>query len=226
MNLLAFDTSTEYLSIALSYKGELLSREWAAQQQHAELALPEATRLLADAGAAWQDLDGLAVSIGPGSFTGLRIGCGIVQGLAFGLDIPTVGVNTLAALAADQEADQVFTVLDARMGELYLAAFSRTDSGWDEVVATTVTGPQNLPDLPPGLWTGVGSGFAVAGEQLAARYGAAIREVIPGRFPHARGVLSIAAQQFAAGKGHAPDQLQLVYVRDKVALKTSERLRA
>ncbi|MBV8659637.1 MAG: tRNA (adenosine(37)-N6)-threonylcarbamoyltransferase complex dimerization subunit type 1 TsaB [Burkholderiales bacterium] len=225
MNLLAFDTSTEYLSIALRYKGERIDREWPAQQLHAEMALPEASRLLADAGASWADLDGIAVSTGPGSFTGLRIGCGIVQGLAFGLDIPTVGVNTLAALAADQDADRVLTVLDARMGEFYLAGFARNTTGWDEVLETTVVGPQNLPALPGNGWTGVGSGFTVADGLLAAHYGAAINTIVPGCFPHARGVLALAERAFAAGQGHAPDQLQLVYVRDKVALKTSERAR-
>lgn len=223
MNLLALDTSTEYLSIALRYKGETVAREWHAQQKHAEMTLPQIQQLLADVGAGLADLDGIALSIGPGSFTGLRIGCGIVQGLAFGLGLPTVGVNTLAALAASAGADKVLAALDARMGELYLAAFERQGEGWQETVATTVCSPGALPDLPGQGWLGVGSGFGVAGEALAQRYGVQLASIDAARFPHARGVLSLAETAFAAGQGQPADRLELLYIRDKVALKTSER---
>ncbi|HEY9101574.1 tRNA (adenosine(37)-N6)-threonylcarbamoyltransferase complex dimerization subunit type 1 TsaB [Chitinimonas sp.] len=226
MNLLALDTSTEYLSLALLYKNETVSREWHAQQQHAELALPSIQALLADVGASLADLDGIALAIGPGSFTGLRIGCGIAQGLAFGLSLPTVGVNTLAALAADTEADHVLAALDARMDELYLAAFERKGDAWQEVVATTVCGPDALPDLPAGRWLGVGSGFAVQQAALQDRYGALLTECQPERFPHARGVLKLAQHAFAHGQAQPADRLQLLYIRDKVALKTSERTKA
>jgi len=223
MNLLTLDTSTEYLSLCLLYKGEVLARDWHAQQRHAELTLPMMQALLAEAGASFSQLDGLALSIGPGSFTGLRIGCGIVQGLAFGLDIPTVGVNTLAALAADTDSPQTLAVLDARMGELYLAGFTRQGDDWVESVATTVCGPQALPVLPDGSWQGVGSGFTVQGEALTRQYGAQLAGVESTRFPHARGVLKLAQREFAAGRATRAEQLELLYIRDKVALKTSER---
>jgi tRNA threonylcarbamoyladenosine biosynthesis protein TsaB len=223
MNLLALDTSTEFLSIALQFKGETLARGWHAQQQHAEMALPEIQRLLADASAALSDLDGIALSVGPGSFTGLRIGCGIAQGLAFGLNIPTVGVNTLAALAADVAMPRVLTVLDARMNEFYLAAYEQQASHWVQVVETTVCGAASLPDLPGNDWTAVGSGFGVPGSALQQRYAAQLSSIDETRFPHARGVLTLAAETFATGRGLPADQLELLYVRDKVALKTSER---
>ncbi|WP_374349254.1 tRNA (adenosine(37)-N6)-threonylcarbamoyltransferase complex dimerization subunit type 1 TsaB [Chitinimonas sp.] len=226
MNLLALDTSTEYLSLALRYRGELLTREWHAQQKHAEMTLPELQKLMADAGATLSELDGIALSVGPGSFTGLRIGCGIAQGLAYGLGIPTVAVNTLAALAADCEAERVLAVLDARMNELYLAGFERQTSGWQEVVATTVVGPAALPELPGAGWHGVGSGFAVAGDALAQRYGSQLGACDGSRFPHARGVLALAEPQFARGETLPADRLELLYIRDKVALKTSERVKA
>ncbi|PHV11535.1 tRNA (adenosine(37)-N6)-threonylcarbamoyltransferase complex dimerization subunit type 1 TsaB [Chitinimonas sp. BJB300] len=226
MNLLTLDTSTEYLSLALQYKGETLLRDWHAQQKHAEMTLPQIQQLLADAGASLQDLDGIALSIGPGSFTGLRIGCGIVQGLAFGLDIPTLGVNTLAALAADSEADHVLSVLDARMGELYLAGYQRNNGEWQEVLATRVCGPQALPDLPDTGWQGLGSGFAVQGEALQARYGSQLQAVDANRFPHASGVLKLAQAKFEAGLAVPAHLLELLYIRDKVALKTNERTKA
>ncbi|WP_269533414.1 tRNA (adenosine(37)-N6)-threonylcarbamoyltransferase complex dimerization subunit type 1 TsaB [Chitinimonas sp. BJYL2] len=227
MNLLALDTATDSLSLALRYKGELITREWQAQQRHAELALPEIMALLADAGASLKALDGIALSVGPGSFTGLRIGCGIAQGLAFGLDIPALGVNTLAAMAADRHEDAVLVALDARMGELYLAAFCRNAEGWDERVTTRVCRPDDLPDLPDlpdGRWLGVGSGFVVHAERLTQRYEAALSGVDAAQLPHARGVLALAEPQFLAGLAKPADQLELVYIRDKVALKTSERV--
>lgn len=226
MNLLTLDTSTEYLSLALHYRGETLLRDWHAQQKHAELTLPAIQQLLAEAGASLGALDGIALSIGPGSFTGLRIGCGIVQGLAYGLDIPTLGVNTLAAQAADCEASQVLSVLDARMGELYLAGFVRDGEHWREVLPTQVCGPQALPDLPPGAWQGVGSGFAVQEEALAARYAGQLQGSDAQRFPHASGVLKLALPAFAAGEAVPAHLLELLYIRDKVALKTSERNKA
>lgn len=226
MNLLTLDTSTDYLSLALQYRGDTLLRDWHAPQKHAELTLPQIQLLLAEAGASLKDLDGIALAIGPGSFTGLRIGCGIVQGLAFGLDIPTLGVNTLAALAADCPAPRVLSVLDARMGELYLAGFERQGDGWQEVVATQVCSPQALPDLPPGDWYGVGSGFAVQAAALQARYAGQLLGQDAQCFPHARGVLKLALPVFAAGQGVPAHLLELLYIRDKVALKTSERQKA
>jgi tRNA threonylcarbamoyladenosine biosynthesis protein TsaB len=226
MNLLALDTSTEYLSLALLYGGELLARDWWVPQKHAEMALPEARRLLAEAGAKFADLEGIAVSIGPGSFTGLRIGCGIAQGLAFGLDIPTVGVNTLLALAADSTAPKVLAALDARMGEFYVAAFEQTEDGWREALPSTVCAPDKLPAIAGKGWHGVGTGFAVAGGALAAHYGDQLVQVDTKSFPHARGVLKIAQKELEVGRGQAAEKLELLYVRDKVALKTSERQRA
>ncbi|MBV8467503.1 MAG: tRNA (adenosine(37)-N6)-threonylcarbamoyltransferase complex dimerization subunit type 1 TsaB [Burkholderiales bacterium] len=226
MNLLALDTSTEYLSLALRFRGELHTREWHAQQKHAEMALPEIQRLLADAGATVADLNGIAVSIGPGSFTGLRIGCGIAQGLAFGLDIPTVGVNTLAALAADCAAPRVLAALDARMGELYVAGFERASDEWREMTASTVCKPEALPPLSGDGWVGVGTGFKVAGDAIAAHYGAQLASYANDVYPHARGVLALAEVEFKAGRGQPAERLELLYVRDKVALKTSERQRA
>ncbi|QDQ28054.1 tRNA (adenosine(37)-N6)-threonylcarbamoyltransferase complex dimerization subunit type 1 TsaB [Chitinimonas arctica] len=226
MNLLALDTSTEYLSLCLQYQGETLSRDWHAQQKHAEMGLPMMQALLAEAGASFKDLDGLALSVGPGSFTGLRIGCGIVQGLAFGLDIPTVGVNTLAAMAADSGAERVLAVLDARMGELYLAGFEKQEDGWREVLSTVVCGPQALPDLPAGEWLGLGSGFTAQPAALTERYGSQLQAVRAECFPHARGVMKLAAVEFAAGRAIAAEQLELLYIRNKVALKTSERVKS
>lgn len=226
MNLLAIDTSTEYLTLALLYRGKTYTREWHAQQKHAEMALPMVQLLLKETGASWTDIDGLALSVGPGSFTGLRIGCGIVQGLAFGLDVPVVGVNTLCALAADSDGTQVVATIDARMGELYLAGYELIDGDWHEVVETTVCAPDALPMLPAGNWIGVGNGFIAQHDALIARYGTQLMNIRGVVFPHARGVLKLAKRAFEAGQAKPADQLELLYIRNKVALKTSERIKA
>ena len=98
MRVLALDTSTEYLSLALLIDGEILAREAQAGQRHSELTLPMLEVLLVEAGVSLRSLDGLAFGQGPGSFTGIRIACGIAQGLAFGADLPVVGIPTLLAL--------------------------------------------------------------------------------------------------------------------------------
>lgn len=225
MKLLALDTSTDHLSLALSWGGRTLTYAAQVGQKHAELTLSKIHDLLAEAGGALADLDGIAVSVGPGSFTGLRIGCGIVQGLAFGLDRPVYGVNTLAALAALCDGPRALTVLDARMNELYLAAFERDGEGWREVLGSGVYPPDALPDLPGGGWTGVGNGFAVRGAELAARYGDRLDAVHADRVPLAEGVLKVAEPAFRAGQAYPADRLELLYVRDKVALKVDEQAR-
>ncbi|MGH8841670.1 MAG: tRNA (adenosine(37)-N6)-threonylcarbamoyltransferase complex dimerization subunit type 1 TsaB [Advenella sp.] len=97
MKILAFDTSTEYCSIALLLDGELLSREVLAERRHSELILPMLQRMLEEAGLTLTQLDGIAFGAGPGSFTGLRIACGVAQGLAFGAGLPVAGICTLEA---------------------------------------------------------------------------------------------------------------------------------
>ncbi len=130
MKILALDTSTEYLSLALSVDDKVFVRELLAGQSHSQRILPLLRELLDEAGVELTDLDGIAFGAGPGSFTGLRIGCGVAQGLAFGANLPVVGVSTLLALAQASGADHVIACLDARMGEVYHAVYVRESDGW------------------------------------------------------------------------------------------------
>jgi tRNA threonylcarbamoyladenosine biosynthesis protein TsaB len=223
MNLLALDTATESLSVCLEIEGQRWSRDGLVRQQHAELALPWIEALLAEAGATFAQIEGIAVSIGPGAFTGLRIGCGMVQGLAFGLGIPVVGVNTLEALAADTPGERILATLDARMGEVYLAAFERQSERLQPILPAGVYRPDALPTLE-GEWVGVGSGLQAHPKALAQTYRFAHTE--PGRFPHAVGVLKVARPRFLAGEAVAADRLELLYLRDKVALTSAEQAQA
>src|SRR5262245_29622614 len=118
-----------------------------------------ATALLAEHGLSLRGLDGIAFGAGPGSFTGLRIACGVSQGLAFGADLPVTGVSTLAALAEAAGAERVVCCLDARMGQVYHAAYEKGRTDWLVVHEPSLTAPAEAP-LPPGaaLWTGAGAG--------------------------------------------------------------------
>ncbi|BCL74879.1 tRNA (adenosine(37)-N6)-threonylcarbamoyltransferase complex dimerization subunit type 1 TsaB [Jeongeupia sp. HS-3] len=223
MAYLALDTSTEHLSLALFHDGHVTAHDWHVGQRHAEQTLPRLEALLAEAGVARADLEGLAFGMGPGSFTGLRIGCGIAQGLGFGLGIPVIGVSTLEALAQGSGAERVIACLDARMQQIYVASYARDESGWQEVGEAVVCNPEALP-LPDGDgWTGSGSGFAAYGEVLAMQLGDKLAATQPERFPLARDILALALPRFAAGLGRPAHEATLVYLRDKVALKTHER---
>ncbi|GHD58176.1 tRNA (adenosine(37)-N6)-threonylcarbamoyltransferase complex dimerization subunit type 1 TsaB [Jeongeupia chitinilytica] len=223
MAYLALDTSTEHLSLALSHKGSVIAHDWHVGQRHAEQTLPRLEALLAEAGVARADLQGIAFGMGPGSFTGLRIGCGIAQGLGFGLNVPVIGVSTLEALAQGSGADKVFACLDARMQQVYVARYLRGNDGWQEVGEALVCNPDAVPVPEDAGWTGVGSGFSAYGDVLATRLGQHLAASEPARFPLARDVLALALPRFAAGLGRPADEATLVYLRDKVALKTHER---
>lgn len=222
MHLLAFDTSTEYLSVALRSRGETLSRDLRAGQQHSDLLLPLVRELLAEAGLALGQLDCIAFGQGPGTFTGLRIGCGVAQGLAFGAGLPLAPVSTLLALAAGSRAPRVIACLDARMGEIYHAVFQQEGAGWRTVSGPSLCAPAAAPEVAGTHWTGVGSGFSVYHEALSQRYAGRLARVDGTLFPHAADIAALAEAEGPAG-WIAPDQAAPFYLRDKVALKTAER---
>ena len=179
--------------------------------------------LLAQGGATLHELDGIAFGAGPGSFTGLRIGCGIAQGLAFAADLPVAGICTLQALAQGTGAKRVVACLDARMGEVYHAAYEIREGGWHTASAPGLYLPQQVPTLSGPGWIGAGSGFAAYGAALAARYTDHIDGAIADAYPHARDMAALAAPLFERGLGVPAWEAAPLYIRDKIALKTSER---
>jgi tRNA threonylcarbamoyladenosine biosynthesis protein TsaB len=223
LNILALDTSSEWCSAAVWLDGRVLARDTKAGQRHSELILVMIDALLQEAGMTLQQLHGIGFGAGPGSFTGLRIACGLAQGMAFGADLPLAPVGTLVSLAQASGACRVVSALDARMGEIYHAAYQRTQTGWDIVCAPTLSRPENAPDLEGVGWVGCGSGFAAHGEALRQRYGSALDATQPELYPHARDVATLAALVFANGKGVDPAQAAPLYIRDKVALNIVER---
>jgi tRNA threonylcarbamoyladenosine biosynthesis protein TsaB len=223
LKLLALDTSTEYCSVALWIDGQVDSRDVRAGQRHSEMLLPMIDELLERAALRLRDLDGIAYGEGPGSFTGLRIACGVVQGLAFGSALPVVGIGTLLAIAAGTNADKVVCCVDARMNEVYHAAYLWLDEGWRPVHEPTVCAPEAVPDLPDDSWIACGSGFAAYRDALTARYAGKLISIDTERYPHACDIAALAVPHFEAGRALSAEHAVPVYIRDKVALRIDER---
>ncbi len=168
-------------------------------------------------------LDGIAFGQGPGSFTGLRIASGVTQGLAFAAGLPVAGIGTLLAMAEAANAERVVCCLDARMGEIYHAAYARSEAGWLAVCEPGLWAPADAPALPQDAWFGCGNGFAAYSEVLMQRYQGMLSAVAPELMPHARDIARLAVPVFEQGKGMDAAQAAPFYIRDKVALRTDER---
>jgi tRNA threonylcarbamoyladenosine biosynthesis protein TsaB len=222
LKILAIDTSTEYCSVALLH-GEITCQEILAGQRHSELILPMVKQILNEAGLPLVQLDGIAFGAGPGSFTGLRIACGVAQGLALGAGLPVTGICTLEALAQEAGAGFVIAALDARMSEIYHAAYEKTAEGWQLISEPALCVPGIAPLVQGIEWTGCGSGFDLYDEALRARYHGHLQDVLRGLRPNAQAMVELAAPRFAAGLGIDPAAAAPLYVRNKVALKEKER---
>lgn len=223
MNILAFDTSTEYCSAALWRDGRVCERMAVAGQTHSTLLEGMVDAVLSDAGMTLRALDGIAFGEGPGSFTGLRIACAVAQGLAFAAGLPVAGIGTLRAMAAASGATRAICCIDARMHEVYHAAYAFEGGQWREVSAPRVCAPSQVPLPEGGGWTGCGSGFGAYDDVLRQRLGEALDGVRPDIHPQARAIAALAVPEFAAGRVLPAECAAPVYVRDRVALKTAER---
>ena len=228
MKLLAFDTSTEYLSLALMQEGGISTFDVLAGQSHSQLILPQIQTLLDAAGLQLKDLHGIAFGAGPGSFTGVRIAAGVAQGLGLGTGLPVAGICTLQALAEASGADKVIACLDARMGEVYYAAYVKNPgtyqtSAWQTVIEPGLYKPDAVPAIEGDGWTGAGSGWKTYGELLSQAYQSQLRETMPELLPGASAILRLAQPRFASGEVLPAAGAMPIYIRNRVALKTSER---
>jgi tRNA threonylcarbamoyladenosine biosynthesis protein TsaB len=217
--ILAIETSAETCSVALEYDGEVRESFEHAPMKHAELILPAVNALLDAAGVRMPDLDAIAFGRGPGSFTSLRIGIGVVQGLAWGADIPVVPVSSLAAVAQgvlDGVADnsRILVAMDARMGEVFHGEFFKGPGG--TVAAAGDEGVSAPGDLSmAGPWIAAGNGF----ERFEALAGLA-REAIfcrPDAWPRASAVLQLAHAWLLENEALPAGMAQPVYIRNNVA---------
>jgi tRNA threonylcarbamoyladenosine biosynthesis protein TsaB len=179
--------------------------------------------LLREHGIRSSGLDGIAFGAGPGSFTGLRIACGVTQGIAFGAGLPVVGVSTLLALAEAARTERAVCCLDARMGQVYHAAYARNGARWDTLHEPGLYAPGEAPLLHGNSWTGCGSGFKAYRDALEHRYAGSLSAIIADVYPHAREIARLAAPEFEQGRAVPAEQAAPVYLRERVAMRSDER---
>ena len=240
--LLALDTATERLHAALSIGAGEGARTWVHEQAGGAQAsaglLPALAALLREAGLAWPDVHAIAFGAGPGAFTGLRTACSVTQGLALGLGVPVIVLDTLMAVAEDARqraaepvaaGDLVWVLQDARMGELYVGAFSWSGQRW-----VLHTPPALWPlSEPRGRWASRGEGVRLCGNALHAcpaaweGFSAAdARWLVPDAAPRGAALAELARQAWGRREQVDPALALPRYVRDKVAQTTAERAAA
>lgn len=192
-------------------------------QRHSESLLPLVQELLEEGGTGSGVLDAVAFGAGPGAFTGLRLACGVAQGLALGLAIPVVPVSTLMALAQSAAEARVVALLDARMGQVYCAAYERDGEDWVTRVEPCLCDPDALPPLPHGRWLPVGSGCEVLGPRLEQAWRGQLLPAKAGIVPDAAHIATLAVRAYSQGGAVLPEAASPVYLRDKVAQTRAER---
>ncbi|HHQ4523464.1 tRNA (adenosine(37)-N6)-threonylcarbamoyltransferase complex dimerization subunit type 1 TsaB [Aeromonas veronii] len=224
LKILAVDTATEACSAALLVGDKLFSRWEEAPRDHTRKILPMVQAVLEDAGISLSDLDAIAFGRGPGSFTGVRIGISVAQGLAFGAGVPLIGISTLAAMAQGayrlDGAEQVLTAIDARMNEVYFGRYELIDGRMQLVGDEVVSEPAALVDVRgklAGPVTCVGTGFETYGETLSGLADELAESQV--RFPAAEDMLPLARAAWLAGEAVPVEQATPVYLRDKVTWK-------
>ena len=223
-NLLAIDTATESLSVALQFNRQTFHRFEICPQQHSQKLLPMIDDVLNEAGATLADLEGLVFGRGPGSFTGVRIATGMIQGLALGSQLPVVGVSTLATMAqqaiAEQQASHIVTAIDARMNEVYFACFEASAqlavAILDEQVCAPEIAAQSFPaSIPEHNFVAAGTGW----QAYPALTDKSSTQEVSILYPHARYMLALAEPEFEAGRTYSAETVEPVYLRDKVTWK-------
>lgn len=220
MNILTIDTATEACSVALQFNQALFTRYEVCPQQHSQKILPMVDAVMKEAGASLTELDGLAFGRGPGSFTGVRIATGIIQGLALGSQLPVAGVSTLAAMAQQVinsgDVSDVAVAIDARMGEVYFAHYQNQQGIATLMGEEQVTSPETAAEQIDI------SSMAVAGTGWQAY--PVLSELLNGQsvsvsYPYARFMLPLAEQTLSAGQGMAVDAITPEYLRNTVTWK-------
>ncbi|MDT8405933.1 MAG: tRNA (adenosine(37)-N6)-threonylcarbamoyltransferase complex dimerization subunit type 1 TsaB [Methylococcales bacterium] len=229
MILLAIDTATDACSAALAIDGQITERFAFTPKTHTQQLFALIDALLTDANITQQDLTALAYGSGPGSFTGIRIAAGVIQGLGLALALPVVPVSTLAALAQhafnnpDNHFDTAFVAMDARMNEVFFGVYQKDSAGLAQCVGEATVGPAAAVEFPHTPGVGLGSGWASHGAILTERLALWVREIDATALPHAGAIAYWAQYQIDHGRGLPVAKAMPVYVRDRVAKKESER---
>jgi tRNA threonylcarbamoyladenosine biosynthesis protein TsaB len=226
MKLLGIDTSSEACSVALWHDGAIASRFEIAGRRHSERLRPMVDELLAQAGLRPAQLDGFASGIGPGSFAGVRIGVSFVQGMAAALErpvVPLVSLELLALRAFRDGAAVALPAIDARMDEVYFAAYRQAGGEPQAIVGPQVCRPQAVAPLASTPGWGLGSGWKAYREALTAVLGAAPLQLLPDALPDVGEGLRLALGRLERGEGRSAVEVQPLYLRDRVALTLDEQ---
>ncbi|MCX7083024.1 MAG: tRNA (adenosine(37)-N6)-threonylcarbamoyltransferase complex dimerization subunit type 1 TsaB [Methylococcales bacterium] len=230
MKLLAVETATEACSAALYIDGEITERFSLTANEHTKLILPMIDNLMSESGLIPQQLDALAFGCGPGSFTGVRIATGVIQGIAFGADLPVVPISTLAAIAQDyfdsnenMEHITAFTAMDARMGEIFWGVYNRDEQDYVTLIGKEVVTLADDIEFPDLTGVGLGSGWGVYEETLMLRLAGKVKHYEVDVRPRARAIARLGAQGFGQGLAVEVELAMPVYLRDKVAKTEAER---
>jgi tRNA threonylcarbamoyladenosine biosynthesis protein TsaB len=216
VRVLGLDTATRRASVGLLVDGEVVAEECENDGRHAVSLLPLIETVLRAGRCTLRELDAIAVSRGPGSFTGLRIGLSVSKGLACATGVPLVGVPTLEALARTAQARQgvIAAALDARKGELYSACFEASGQTWRRLADDTLTTAEQFA-------AGVPTPCAIIGDALLA-YGALLRERLGTRAtflpwethgPRGAVIAAMGAEQLRAGRTAPLASLEPCYIR-------------
>ena len=224
LKLLALDTSTEACSAALSIDGVITQKYRLAPREHTHLILGMIENLLEDAGLKSSEIDVMAFGRGPGSFMGVRVAAGVVQGIAFAHSIPVVPVSTLAALASvameETGKTQVLAAIDARMKEVYWGAYHQNEAGQIVLQAEEcVVAPDKAPIPATGDWVTAGTGWASYGDIMKPVLGERCIGCLDECFPSAEAVAKLALLSYENGAAVSAAEAVPVYLRDNVASK-------
>jgi tRNA threonylcarbamoyladenosine biosynthesis protein TsaB len=226
--ILAIDTATEACSAALLYNGEIISDFTVAPREHSRLILKMVDQLLTDVSINVADLDAIAFGRGPGSFMGLRIAAGVVQGIAFSHDLPVIPVSTLKAIACqayeETGSSVVLTAIDARMDEVYWCPYQLQDGRWQSMNEEQVISPDNVV-LPAALtssetdFVAAGTGWHAYSDRLLTAIGRQPQTVLGDCLPSAEAIVKLAADELALGNTVPAAEAIPVYLRNDVAKK-------
>ncbi len=227
MKLLAVDTSTPACSAALSIDGEITENYQLAPKKHTQLILPMIDEMMAEAQLKPQQLDAVAFGCGPGSFTGVRIATGVIQGIAFACDLPVVPVSTLASIAQfhfnQADCKHAFVAMDARMGEIFWGVYQRNQQDFAELQGKEAVTPATDIVFPDVIGDGLGTGWESYQQELQSVLGPRINDIDASCLPHACAVAQLGVEGFRQEKAVPVEQALPVYLRNKVAKKESER---
>lgn len=226
MKILALDTSTEACSAALYIDGDVDERFELAPREHTRLILPMIEDLLNQAGIKVNQLDALAFGCGPGSFTGVRISTGIVQGMAFAADLPVVPVSTLASIAQtiyqEYQHPHVLAAIDARMGEVYWSQYILGDEDVMTLIGDeSVISPEQVEADNSYNWVGAGTAWAAYQTELNQCLTQKLLHCYDACLPRSSSISQLAAVSFRQGHAMPAEKALPVYLRNNVAQKSS-----